>query len=409
MSIVQQQKQQQLNGVTQDNCYVCGKLSSTKCSNCTKVFYCSVEHQRRDWKRHKQNCHSFSVSRCCCSFISFIFSFVRHQSDKLIFRFHAIFSNFIFFVNKFVAIFFHIQICANSKLGRHLVASRDIKPGEIVLKEAPLISGPSQITCPVCIQCLQRLDACDIENGEQACDRCGWPLCSDCVPKRNAVQHLECDITAARHSRFSIQHYSEPHPMYQCITVLRCLLLKDCDPVKYEKLMQLESHCEQRCGSLQWCNDREGVAKFIPKFFNCSDRWSEDEVLKMAGIVQVNGHEIPLTDPPHVAIYDLASLVEHSCAPNLTKSFSAEGHVLFWSPNRIRKGQHLSISYSDILWGTEARQNHLLQTKMFRCDCVRCNDVTELGTNYSALRCMRPECPGLLLPKSLAEWNSNWT
>lgn len=37
-----------------DNCFVCKKLSSLKCSNCVKVFYCSVEHQRGDWKRHKR-------------------------------------------------------------------------------------------------------------------------------------------------------------------------------------------------------------------------------------------------------------------------------------------------------------------------------------------------------------------
>lgn len=47
--------------VVQDHCYVCGSLSSTKCSNCTKIFYCSVEHQRKDWKRHKVNCFSFDV------------------------------------------------------------------------------------------------------------------------------------------------------------------------------------------------------------------------------------------------------------------------------------------------------------------------------------------------------------
>lgn len=44
-----------------DNCYVCKKLSSLKCSNCVKVFYCSAEHQKQDWKRHKQQCHPFEV------------------------------------------------------------------------------------------------------------------------------------------------------------------------------------------------------------------------------------------------------------------------------------------------------------------------------------------------------------
>ena len=59
-------------------------------------------------------------------------------------------------------------------------------------------------------------------------------------------------------------------------------------------------------------------------------------LLKVAGIVQINGHEVPLTDPPHVAIFDQASLVEHSCTPNLTKSFTSNADLVFWAPNPIK-------------------------------------------------------------------------
>lgn len=47
------------------------------------------------------------------------------------------------------------QVCTNEKLGRYYVSSRDIKAGEIVLKESPLVVGPSQETGPVCIGCLE--------------------------------------------------------------------------------------------------------------------------------------------------------------------------------------------------------------------------------------------------------------
>lgn len=289
-----------------------------------------------------------------------------------------------------------------------MIAGRDIKPGEIILKESPLVRAPSQITAPVCIRCLQGLQEIDL-NSEQECDRCGWPICVECKEKKIPAKcHDECNITIDRGNKFKLQHYFNPHPTYQCIAVLRCLLLKENAPDKYEKLHKLESHCEQRYGSLQWYNDREGVAKFIPRFFNCPNRWSEKEILKMSGIVQINGHEIPLTDPAHVAIYDLASLVEHSCTPNLTKSFTAKGDCIFWSPHAIKKGEHLSICYSDALWGTGTRRNHLQQTKMFQCDCVRCNDVTEFGTYFSALRCTNNECMGYVLPASLQKWDDNW-
>lgn len=44
-----------------DYCFFCKELSSLKCSNCVKIFYCSPEHQRYDWKRHKRECHPFEV------------------------------------------------------------------------------------------------------------------------------------------------------------------------------------------------------------------------------------------------------------------------------------------------------------------------------------------------------------
>lgn len=185
--------------------------------------------------------------------------------------------------------------------------------------------------------------------------------------------------------------------------------MKKNKPEIWEKLIQLESHSEERRGSIQWRNDREGVAKFIPRFFKC-DLWSEEEILQIAGIVQINGHEVPLTDPPYVAIYYYASLIEHSCKPNLTKSFMTNGDVMFWAPELIRKGTHLSICYSDALWGTTNRQSHLMQTKMFKCECCRCTDVTELGTLYDGMKCNVKDknCKGLMLPISLEKWEDNW-
>lgn len=37
-------------------CEVCGAISDFVCSKCGQAFYCSREHQREDWKRHKQRC-----------------------------------------------------------------------------------------------------------------------------------------------------------------------------------------------------------------------------------------------------------------------------------------------------------------------------------------------------------------
>lgn len=87
------------------------------------------------------------------------------------------------------------KISTDAVLGRHLVATRVIQPGEIVIKEAPLISGPPQLTAPVCLGvCEKPLQPPLLKN----CDACGWPLCG-AERCRTAQEHLpECFYTQKR-------------------------------------------------------------------------------------------------------------------------------------------------------------------------------------------------------------------
>lgn len=40
-------------------CELCGKMENLlRCGRCRSSFYCSKEHQRRDWKKHKLVCQS---------------------------------------------------------------------------------------------------------------------------------------------------------------------------------------------------------------------------------------------------------------------------------------------------------------------------------------------------------------
>ena len=41
-----------------NQCKVCGKQDAKKCGKCRRVFYCSVQCQRKDWKYHKGVCNS---------------------------------------------------------------------------------------------------------------------------------------------------------------------------------------------------------------------------------------------------------------------------------------------------------------------------------------------------------------
>lgn len=78
-----------------------------------------------------------------------------------------------------------------------------------------------------------------------------------------------------------------PHPNYQSITVLRCLYQRDHDEKLWAKLQALESHCDDRRGTEKWNHDRKMVAEFIWKFFKLEGKFSEEEIMKCCGILQV--------------------------------------------------------------------------------------------------------------------------
>jgi len=194
------------------SCDVCRKPTTTRCSGCAQIYYCSVEHQKKSWKDHKPKCHPFKIDN------------------------HEVY-------------------------GRVLVATRDIKPGEVVLKEAPLIKGPSQITGPVCVGCLQAVE----QKTSKECTRCGWPVCKAGKCQDSKTHLPECQLTQARGSKISIQHFYSPHPTYQCLTTLRCLLLKEVDASKWDQLMMLQSHNEERKKTEQYQMDLQSIVKFIPR------------------------------------------------------------------------------------------------------------------------------------------------
>ncbi|GBP27660.1 SET domain-containing protein SmydA-8, isoform A [Eumeta japonica] len=327
-------------------CIVCAVKAKQKCASCQTVYYCSRDHQKQHWKIHKHQCTP-----------------ARIRQDE--------------------------------KVGRYLEATRDIKVGDVILKEKALITGPAQVTPPVCLGCYRLLN----EGQVFCCDKCGWPFCNENC-STNDIHLPECRYTQARGEKVSISTYGVPHPNYQCITVLRCLYQRDNDPKLWEKLQSLESHCKDRKGTDKWLSDKKMISDIIMNFFKLSDKFTEEEIMKCCGIVQINGHEVPLVEPEYVAVFERVSMMEHSCKANCNKSFTSNGEILLCAGTSIPSGDHLSVCYTDPLWGTEGRRHHLAESKFFECSCSRCADKTEFGTMYSAVKCRKKNCKGYLLPET---------
>ena len=87
--------------------------------------------------------------------------------------------------------------------------------------------------------------------------------------------------------------------------------------------------------------------------------FTTQEILDVCGVLNVNAHEVPVTPTPSQALYANISILEHSCINNASKHFDGDNRVVIRAAVNIKKGEHISINYSDPVWGTTNRQLHL--------------------------------------------------
>ncbi|KAF5306268.1 hypothetical protein FQA39_LY08966 [Lamprigera yunnana] len=318
-------------------------------------------------------------------------------------------------------------IHTSPELGRHLIATRDLNSDDLILCEYPLVFGPRPHVVeegPVpCIGCFRLI----IAEQSPRCEGCGWPVChAACEGLRDPLNHgLECLILGLRPEGV----INKFHDFYRqdTLLVLRCLLLQKKGQKKWEQLMELESHLEARGPKTDiHKNVEERTVDYLTKNFlerlKDLERKAERDLLsetssaimhKIAGIIDVNALEIN-QDVELSAIYPVTSLLEHSCLSNTYHIFdnALENYkITVRASVPIGKGDHISTTYTHALWGTQARREHLMETKYFSCQCLRCKDPTELGTYLSALRCIGIDgqsCGGNQLPLDPCNDATEW-
>lgn len=120
------------------------------------------------------------------------------------------------------------QVITNSHLGRHVVATRDVKRGEVILTERPLVFGPKLVSEPMCLGCMEKLTLPHERAPFYECSGCRWPLCG---PKceQSPVHRIECDLIGKAHRRCPIIG-TQLSSGYSVIVPLRCLLLEQSNP-----------------------------------------------------------------------------------------------------------------------------------------------------------------------------------
>ncbi|XP_055907545.1 SET domain-containing protein SmydA-8 [Eupeodes corollae] len=326
------------------HCPICRTAATLKCAGCKSVVYCGKEHQKIHWKKgHKAECKCYEVA-------------------------------------------------TNDVLGRHLIATRDIKRGEIILREQPFIYGPKVACHPLCLGCHRQLSAPPPgEKNFYKCSKCSWPLCGAQCEK--SPHHLEeCQLMAEKKFGCKIDYSKEPkkESAYCVILPLRCILMKLKKPDAYKRLMELEDHLNERLETPYYNVLRANLVTFIKTCLGFKEL-DENEILRIAATLDTNAFEIrqPSRQVKVRGLYPKAAMISHDCISNARHAFDDNMQIVFLAKTQIKKGDIIATSYTQPLKSTILRRLHLKQAKCFDCSCQRCVDPWEMDTFAGAILCSK--------------------
>lgn len=324
----------------------------------------------------------------------------------------------------------------DKRIGKYLRVNREVSAKTQIISEAPSIVGPkwnSDDEDPTaiafsCVGCFE-----PIRNLQSKCPSCLWPACrADCSGLTNTMLHdIECGLLkigrgpSNRNDIRAIKDYYRS----DALLALKILILQKKSPDRFSAIMAMESNEKNRLLTYNFTEAEDRINYLLDNFLNPlkeAEAKSGQTILalkdkamlhKIFGIIETNAIYIGLSTGTEICgLYPTVCLLEHSCLPNCSYNFDMKRgfKIALEAACDISVGQHLSTSYSNILWCTQLRQQHLTDAKYFTCMCQRCKDPTELGTNFSTLRCLGSDdapCNGLQLPTepiaATCEWACN--
>ncbi|KAL9875751.1 SET domain-containing protein SmydA-8-like isoform 1-T1 [Glossina fuscipes fuscipes] len=281
----------------------------------------------------------------------------------------------------------------NKTLGRHVVATKKLGVGETILLEQPILIAASnnEIRCVNCFKLT-----------ESHCEFCKiMPLCGTCqqhnqpeCEKLSSMKGLQTD---------ELIKYNETY------SIIKCLLIKE--NIKTEKyfaqFLEAESHIEQRRNSVIWRKYQQNIVEPIiksgfAKYLRFASIINEDFLQLLCALIDVNAFEIRAPDGnPMKGLYVQAALLSHDCVANTVISIDSSYRMKIYASQEIEPGQIITNCYINVLLGTRERRRILWESKYFHCNCLRCNDPTELNSHISSLLCSK--CQGRTLSGYLVE------
>ena len=250
----------------------------------------------------------------------------------------------------------------------------------VVFRETPLAHAASQEdVCDTCLKALTTdVDQCSacksVSYCNTKCQKAAW----------RGWHKKECKMMA------SLREEQGVKPTPTLLMTFRTLLACDGD-LKHEFLSGLVHHLATMS------QKRRDMYAQLTVLLNSMlkragmDELSMQDALELFAKLEVNSFSI-LSDTFSTVgqgIYKQASVVNHSCQPNMTVSFS--GREMIAMPIKdIKAGEELTVSYVELA-SLAAERNDALQARYgFRCKCDRCEgDARSIEEEHDPARLVK--------------------
>jgi len=280
-----------------------------------------------------------------------------------------------------------------------LVATRDIKPLEVVLCDRAIVTVPTgKVSCMGCGRSV---------NCQYNCPKCSLPLCGTQCPRADS-HSVECSILCGRHTSPPISEEDKGHPLYSAVAVLRIVNLMRNRKEDWALVSELPCQVDRVRSDPLSKELLHQVEKILDGL-----GYEIKEIEHAFCLLKLYGYNLPDQPDGKVrSLFPLQSRLSHSCLPSLQYIEKEGGRtIVLQAVTGISRGEKFTVRFTPFLQGRIGVTRWLREQRFVSCSCARCKDGTDLGTFTSSALCDLETCRdqgGLLLPVDPQFVGTDW-
>ncbi|XP_035473825.2 N-lysine methyltransferase SMYD2-B [Scophthalmus maximus] len=274
--------------------------------------------------------------------------------------------------------------------GRSLRVTRPFKLGELLFS-CPAYSYVLSLEergC-YCESCFTR------KNGLAKCGKCHKAFyCNVKCQKGDWAMHkLECSAMTAFGENWCP---SETVRLVARILAKKKMQKERCLSEKILQIGEMQSHIEDVDNEKREMNEAD-VARLHRFYSKHLDFPDHKDLLTLFSQVACNGFTIEDDELSHLgtAVYPDVALINHSCLPSVIVTFKGTSAEIRAVKN-MKPGDEVLISYIDLLYPTDDRNNRLRESYYFTCDCQECKSKSRDKTKLKVRKQRDPIEPEII-------------